>query len=195
MRKDLGVQPAIFPMPVLMVAAYDENGTVGVMNAAWGMICGHDKVALFIDEDHKTTKNIRAVKAFTVSLADKEHMDVADFYGIATGNKMPDKFKKSGYHAEKSIHVNAPIITEFPVALECELAEIVETENMYAIVGMIVNVSADEKVISENGKVDPLKLNALIFDQFQAGYYVATEKVGQAWSAGKALMQAAQEDE
>ena len=97
MRKDLGVQPAVFPMPVLMVAAYDENGTVGVMNVAWGMVCGHDKIALFIDEGHKTTKNIRAVKAFTVSLADKDHMDVADFYGIATGNKMPDKFAKSCY--------------------------------------------------------------------------------------------------
>ena len=192
MRKDLGVQPAVFPMPVLMVAAYDENGTVGVMNAAWGMVCGHDKIALFIDEGHKTTKNIRAVKAFTVSLADKDHMDVADFYGIATGNKMPDKFAKSGYHAKKSAHVNAPVITEFPVTMECELAEIVETENMHAVVGTIVNVSADENVISENGKIDPLKLNALIFDQFQAGYYVATEKVGQAWDAGKALMEAAQ---
>ena len=194
MRKDLGVQPAVFPMPVLMVAAYDENGTVNVMNAAWGMISGHDKIALFIDEGHKTTKNIKAVKAFTVSLADKDHMEGADFFGIATGNKMPDKFAKSGYHAEKSAHVNAPIITEFPVALECELAEVVETENLHAIVGNIVNVSADEKVISENGKVDPLKLNALIFDQFQAGYYVATEKVGQAWNAGKEMMKAAQEN-
>lgn len=188
MRKDLGIQPAVFPMPVLMVAAYDENGVVDVMNAAWGMICGHDKIALFIDEGHKTTKNIHMTKAFTVSLADKDHMDVADFYGIATGNTMPDKFEKSGYHAEKSAHVNAPIITEFPVALECELAEVVETEHMHAIVGKIVNVSADEKVIDENGKIDPIKLNALIFDQFQAGYYVATEKVGQAWDAGKELM-------
>jgi len=194
MRKDLGVQPAVFPMPVLMVAAYDENGTVDVMNAAWGMICGHGKIALFIDEDHKTTKNIRVSKAFTVSLADKDHMDVADFYGIATGNKMSDKFEKSGYHAEKSAHVNAPVVTEFPVTLECELAEIVETENLHAVVGKIVNVSADEKVISENGKVDPLKLKALIFDQFQAGYYVAGEKVGQAWNAGKALMEAAEAD-
>ena len=192
MRKDLGVQPAIFPMPVLMVAAYDENGTVNVMNAAWGMICGHDKIALFIDERHKTTKNIRTSKAFTISLADKDHMDAADFYGIATGNKMPVKFVKSGYHAEKSAHVNAPIITEFPVALECELAEVVENENLHAVVGKIVNVSADEKVISDNGKIDPMKLNALIFDQFQAGYYVATEKVGQAWSAGKTLMETAE---
>ncbi|MBU5481458.1 flavin reductase family protein [Blautia sp. MSJ-19] len=192
MRKDLGVQPAVFPMPVLMIAAYDENGVADVMNAAWGMISDHDKIALFIDEDHKTTKNIRKVKAFTVSIADRDHMDVADFYGIASGNTMPDKFEKSGYHVEKSTHVNAPIVTEFPVTLECELAEIVETENLHAVVGTIVNVSADEKVLSENGKVDPLKLNALIFDQFQSGYYVATEKAGQAWNAGKELMKAVQ---
>ena len=188
MRKDLGVVPAVYPMPVLMVAAYDENGVVNVMNAAWGMICAMDKIALFIDDDHKTTQNIRKVKAFSVSIADKEHMDVADFFGIATVNKMPDKFKNTGYHAEKSSKVNAPIINEFPLCMECELAEIVETENMFAVVGKIVNVNADEKVLSENGKVDPMKLNALIFDQFQSGYYVSSEKVGQAWNAGKELM-------
>lgn len=188
MRKDLGVVPAVYPMPVLMVAAYDENGVVNVMNAAWGMICGMDKIALFIDDDHKTTQNIRKVKAFSVSIADKDHMDVADFFGIATGNKMVDKFKNSGYHAVKSSKVNAPVIDEFPVCMECELAEIVETENMFAVVGKIINVNADEKVLSDNGKVDPLKLNALIFDQFQSGYYVSTEKVGQAWNAGKELM-------
>lgn len=188
MRKNLGKQPAVFPMPVLMVAAYDENGTVNVMNAAWGMICAMDKIALFIDEDHKTTKNIRAVKAFTVSIADRAHMEVADFFGIATGNKMPDKFAKTGYHAEKSGFVNAPVIEEFPVTIECELAEIVQTENMHAVVGKIVNVSADEKVLNEKGKIDPAKLDAIIFDQFQAGYYATGEKVGQAWKSGASLM-------
>lgn len=193
MRKNIEVQPAIFPMPVLMIAAYDENGVVNVMNAAWGTACDTDKIALVLDEDHKTTKNIKKVKAFTVSIADKAHIDGADFFGIASGNKMPDKFAKSGYHAEKSAFVNAPVITEFPVALECELAEIVDTENLYAVIGKIVNVSADEKVLLKNGKIDPMKLNALIFDQFQSGYYVATEKVGQAWNAGKEIMKAAQE--
>ena len=188
MRKNLGSQPAVFPMPVLTVASYDENGTVQVMNAAWGMICDMDKIALFIDEDHATTRAIRQTGAFTVSIADKDHMDVADYYGIATGNKMPDKFERSGYHAEKSTYVNAPVITEFPVTLECELAEITQTENLHAVVGRIVNVSADEKVLSENGKIDPMKLNALIFDQFQNGYYVATQKVGKAWNAGAGLM-------
>ena len=173
MKKDLGIMPAVYPMPVLMVAAYDESGRVNVMNAAWGMICGMDKIALFISEGHKTTQNILVSKAFTV--------------GIATGNKTPDKFERTGYHAIRSSRVNAPIVDEFPVTMECELAEVVQTENMYCIVGKIVNVTAEESVLSENGKVDPMKLNALIFDQFQNGYYVTGEQVGKAWNAGAAL--------
>ena len=189
MRKNLKVMPAVFPMPVLMVAAYDEQGKVNVMNAAWGTICDMDKIALIIDDEHKTTQNIRKVKAFTVSLADKEHIAEADFFGIASGNKISDKFQRTGFHAAKSALVNAPIIEEFPVSMECELAEIVETANLFAVVGKIVGVSADEEVLDANGKVDPLKLNALIFDQFQHGYYAVGEKVGQAWNAGKELME------
>ncbi len=188
MKKNIDNKMAIFPMPVLMIAAYDENGVVNVMNAAWGMICAEDKIALFIDEDHKTTKNIRKIKAFTVSLADKDHMAEADFFGIATGNKMPDKFERSQLHATKSANVNAPIIEEFPVVMECELAEIVETENLHAVVGKIINVQAEEKILDDKGKVDPTKLNALIFDQFQNNYYISTEKVGKAWNAGAKFM-------
>ncbi len=188
MKKDIETKIAVFPMPVLMIAAYDENGVVNVMNAAWGMISDMDKITLFIDEDHKTTKNIRAVKAFTVSIADKAHMAEADFFGIATGNKMADKFTRTGFHAVKSSHVNAPIIDEFPIAMECELLEIVQTENLHAVVGKIVNACADEKVLDDKGKVDPSKINALIFDQFQSGYYVVGEKVGKAWNAGAPFM-------
>ena len=188
MKKNLGVVPAVYPMPVLMVAAYDENGTVNVMNAAWGMICAMDKIALFIDEDHKTTQNLLKTKAFTVSIADRAHMDVADFFGIATGNKMPDKFARTGYHAAKSAFVNAPVIEEFPVVMECELLEHVKTESISGIVGRIVNVKAEEAVLNEKGKVDPEKLHALMFDQFQNGYYATGRKVGKAWNAGAGLM-------
>ncbi len=188
MKKNLGVIPAVFPMPVLMVAAYDENHVVNVMNAAWGMICDKDKIALFIDEEHKTTQNLLKTKAFSVSIADQAHMDVADFFGIATGNKMPDKFARSGYHAVQSTFVDAPVIEEFPVVMECSLAEVIHTSNIYCIVGKIVNTAAEERILSENGKVDPGKLQALIFDQFQHGYYLTGAKVGQAWNAGTALM-------
>lgn len=188
MKKDIGVAQAVYPMPVLMVAAYDANGKVNVMNVAWGQICDMDKVILFIGEGKKTWLNIMESKAFTVALADVDHMDVADFWGIASGNKIDDKFERTGYHAVKSDKVNAPIIEEFPVVMECEFLELVDTEYVSGIVGKIVNVKAEEAVLSENGKIDPAKTKALIFDQFQNDYYVTGDKVGTAWNAGVPLM-------
>ena len=188
MKKDLGLVQAVYPMPVLMVAAYDENEKVNVMNVAWGQICDDDKIILFIGEGKKTWLNIKASKAFTVALADRPHMDVADFFGIASGNRIDDKFERTGYHAVKSDKVHAPIIEEFPVVMECELLEFAKTEYISGIVGKIVNVKAEEAVLGEDGKVDPAKLNALIFDQFRNGYYVTGEKAGQAWNAGVGIM-------
>lgn len=188
MKKDLGVIQAVYPMPVLMVAAYDENEKVNVMNVAWGQICDEDKIILFIGEGKKTWLNIKASKAFTVAIADEAHMDAADFFGIASGNRINDKFERTGYTAVRSDKVYAPIIEEFPVVMECELLDILNTEYVSGIVGRIVNVKAEETVLSENGKVDPVKLRALIFDQFQHGYYISGEKIGQAWNAGIALM-------
>ncbi|MCI8534114.1 MAG: flavin reductase family protein [Hungatella sp.] len=188
MKKDLGLVQAVYPMPVLMVAAYDENEKVNVMNVAWGQICDEDKIILFIGEGKKTWLNIKASKAFTVSLADEKHVDVADFFGIASGNKIDDKFERTGYHAIKSDKVYAPIIEEFPVVMECELLEFLETEYVSGIVGKIVNVKAEETVLNENGKVDPVKLQALIFDQFQHGYYTTGKQIAKAWNAGAQLM-------
>lgn len=187
-KKSIGPQTAIFPMPVLMVAAYDENGKPNVMNAAWGQMCQADKVALFIDEDHKTTQNILKTKAFTVALADRAHVAEADYVGIASGNDTPDKFERSGLHEVKSEKVNAPVIQEFPIAVECELFEVVRTESMFAIVGKIVDAVADEEVLTADGKVDPAKLDAIAFDEYQSGYYAMGEKVATAWDAGTKLM-------
>jgi len=188
MKKDLGLVQAVYPMPVLMVATYDENEKTNVMNAAWGQICDEDKIILFIGEGKKTWLNIKASKAFTVSLADEAHVDVADFFGIASDNKMDDKFERTGYHAKKSDKVNAPVIEEFPVVMECVLLEFLKTEYVSGIVGKIVNVKAEENVLSENGKIDPVKLKALTFDQFQHGYYTTGKKIAKAWDAGTGLM-------
>lgn len=189
MKKDIGVVPAVYPMPVLMVAAYDKEEKVNVMNVAWGQICSGDKIILFIGEGKKTWLNIKESKAFTVALADEAHVDVADFFGIASGNKISDKFERTGYHAVKSDKVHAPIIEEFPVTMECELLEFVKTEHISGIVGKIVNVKADEEVIGENGKVSPEKLHAVLFEQFQNGYYTIGDKVAQAWNVGLPLME------
>jgi len=189
MKKDLGLIQAVYPMPVLMVAAYDENEKVNVMNVAWGQICSGDKIILFIGEGKKTWLNIKESKAFTVSLADEAHVEAADFFGIASGNKIDDKFERTGYHAKKSDKVHAPIIEEFPVVMECELLEFLKTEHVSGVVGKIVNVKAEENVLDENGKIDPVKLKALTFDSFQHGYYTTGKEIAKAWNVGAKLME------
>lgn len=188
MKKELGVKPYLFPMPVLMIATYGKDDKVDVMNMAWGGICANNMVALNITETHKTAKNIKERGAFTISIADIAHVKEADFFGIASGNRMDDKFERSGLHAVKSDKVDAPIVEEFPVTLECKVAAIQNDQAGFRVVGEIMNVLAEERVLDEKGNVDPTKLNAFVFDQFRSGYYAIGEKVGQAWSSGKDFM-------
>lgn len=188
MKKELGVKPYLFPMPVLMIATYGQEGKVDVMNMAWGGICAENMVALNIDEDHKTAKNIKERMAFTLSVADLDHLAEADFFGIATGNKMEDKFERTGMHAVRSDKVDAPVIEEYPLTLECKVVALESTVYGFRVLGEIVNVLADEKVLDEKGRVDPTRLNAFIFDQCQSGYYKVGEKVGQAWKSGTRFM-------
>ena len=175
-------------MPVLMIATYGENDKVDVMNMAWGGICDNNKVALNITESHKTAKNIKERMAFTISVADTKHLEESDFFGTASGNTMDDKFERTGMRAIKSSRVDAPIIEDYPITLECKVVKIQNDELGFRVIGEIVNVVADEKVLDENGKVDPTKLNAFVFDQFQNGYYKIGEKVGQAWKSGMKFM-------
>lgn len=188
MLKSLGVKPFVFPMPVLMIATYNEDGTVNVMNMAWGGICAENMVALNIGENKKTAKNIKAKGAFTLSIADIPHIKEADFFGIATGNTMPDKFARSGLNAVKSEAVDAPVVTDFPLTLECKVVECQNAPSGFRVLGEIVNVLADEKVLDEKGRVNPSLIQAFVFDQFQNGYYAIGEKVGQAWNAGAGLI-------
>ncbi len=188
MKKDLGVKPYLFPMPVLMIATYGDDGTVDVMNMAWGGICAENMVSLNIDTDHKTAKNIKKRGAFTLSIADVPHIQAADFFGIASGNKMEDKFARSGLTVVKSEKVDAPVVQEFPLTLECKVVEDKMEVYGHHVLGEIVGVLADESVLDETGKVDASKLNAFVFDQFRSGYYAIGEKVGQAWHTGAPLM-------
>lgn len=187
MLKELKVGPYLAPMPVLMIATYNDDGSVDVMNMAWGGICDTDKVALNIGARHKTSKNIAARKAFTISVADEAHMREADYFGIASGNTVADKFERSGLTATKSSRVDAPVIEEFPLTLECEVVEDDEAVSGHRVVGKIVGVLADDSVLDADGKPDIAKLRPLTFDTFHNGYYALGEKVGQAWCDGKGL--------
>lgn len=187
MMKDLGVRPYVFPMPVGMIATYNEDGSIDVMNMAWGGICSEDLVALNLDEGHKTSENIKRTKAFTLSIPDVAHVVEADYFGIASGNDTPDKFQRSGLTAVRSTRVDAPVVKEFPLTLECEVAEIQHGIEGFRVVGRIKNVLADESILDQDGNVDPVKLDPIMYDTFQQGYYAVGRKVGQAWDTGLGL--------
>ena len=184
MRKNFGSKSWLYPMPVLIVAAYDEEGKPNAMNAAWGGIFTDDHIGICISEGHKTTKNILATRAFTVSIATAEQLAACDYVGIVSGNKEPEKFAKAGFTATRSERVNAPIISELPMTLECEVVSYdVESNHL---VGRIVNVSADERILTD-GKIDYRKLRPITYDPISHHYIELGEIVGKAFSDGKRL--------
>ena len=186
MRKPLKLTEGIFPMPVLMVAAYNEDGSVNVMNAAWGTMQERGHVALNLTRTHKTVVDIEKRGAFTVSIADAAHVREADYFGVESGNQVPDKFARSGLTASKAETVDAPVINEFPLCLECRFIEYQADEYGCGVIGKVVNVTADESVM-EDGKVNMSLVNAIAFDPYTHGYYKVTERVGSAFKDGLAL--------
>ena len=169
-RVNFGVKPWLYPMPVLIVATYDENGVPDAMNAAWGIITD------------KTTENIAKTGAFTVSMATADTVTASDYVGIESATKVPDKFAKSGFHATRSEFVNAPLIDELPMALECK----VKSFDNGILVGEIVNINADESVLTD-GRIDPAKLKPISYDPVNHDYLVLGEKVGNAFKDGLKL--------
>lgn len=183
MRKQIKTTEAIFPMPVLMIATYNDDGTINVMNAAWGTMLERDQVILNLTESHKTVKNIRKRRAFTVSIADANHVKEADYFGVVSGNNIANKFVNSNLSATKSENVDAPIINEFPICMECSL---LDEESNWGIVGKVVNVTALESVMKDD-KVDIDLLEAIAFDPYTHGYYRVGERVGNAFKDGLEL--------
>ncbi|MGM9642446.1 MAG: flavin reductase family protein [Eubacteriales bacterium] len=184
MRKNFGAQTWLYPMPVLIIATYDENCNPDAMNAAWCGIVDRGYIGLCLSASHKTTENILNRKAFTVSVGDAVHVVAEDYVGLVSANNEPAKFAKAGFTQTKSQFVDAPVINELPMALECEY---VKTTADGLIIGKIINVSADESVLGENGKIDPSKFRPVSFDPVNNKYIAFGEQVGNAFSDGTKL--------
>lgn len=184
MRKNFDAKPWMYPLPVLLIGTYDENGNADLMNAAWGGLYDADKVILCLSAGHKTTKNILAKKAFTVSFADAEHVTEADYVGLVSANNEPEKLKKAGFNTVKSEKIDAPLFEELPMTLECRLLKVTEDGN---IIGEIVNISADESILNANGTIDPEKLCPISFDPIRNVYTKMGAVVGKAFSDGDSL--------
>ena len=182
MRKNIKTTEGIFPMPVLMVATYNEDGSVDVMNAAWGTMFERDQVVLNLTETHKTVKNIKERKAFTVSIADSKHVVEADYFGVVSANNTPNKFENSKLTATKSENIDAPIINEFPICMECEFIEYGDC----GVIGKVINTSVDVNAMNGD-KVDIEKVSAIAIDPYTHGYYTVTKRVGNAFKDGMQL--------
>ena len=185
MRKNFGAKAVCYPMPVFIIGTYNADGTPNAMNAAWGGISEETEITVCVDSGHKTAENLLARKAFTVSMATAEQLTACDYVGMVSGNKVPDKFAKAGFHATASEFVDAPLIDELPMALECEVLSY--DEESCRLVGRIVNVSADEAVLGDNGKVDPGKLRPITFDPMNHTYLELGNVVAKAFDEGKKL--------
>ena len=185
MRKNFGPKPYTYPQPVFILAAWGENGTPNAMNAAWGGISDSNELSMCISAGHKTTRDLLARGAFTVSMADAAHVAACDYVGIVSGNSAPDKFARAGFHAVPAEHVDAPLIEELAVAVECRLKSY--DPETGRLVGEIVNVSVDERVLNTEGKVDVRKAQPITFDPFNNTYVILGETVGRAFHDGAAL--------
>lgn len=180
-RIDFGVKPVMYPMPVLIIATYDENGVPNAMNAARGIITDMNEISISMG-DHKTTDNLAKTGAFTVSMATEEYVTACDYVGVESARKVPDKFVRAGFHATKSEKVNAPLIDELPMALECKLKSL----DNGILIGEIVNVNADESILTD-GKIDPKKLKPISFDPVNNTYIGLGNVVGKAFGDGLKL--------
>ena len=186
MKKQIKTTEAIFPMPVLLISTFCEDGSVDVMNAAWGTMLNRDKVALNLTETHKTVQNIKRRKGFVVHIADAKHVAEADYFGIVSGNNVPDKFEKSGLSFTASDLVDAPVINEFPIAMECEFTEYQSDETGIGVIGKVLRTSVEESLLKD-GKVDIDSLEAIAFDPYTFGYYKVGGRVGNAFKDGAKL--------
>ena len=186
MKQQIKTTEAIFPMPVLLVATYNEDGTVDVMNAAWGTMLDRGRVALNLTETHKTVENIKRRKAFVVHIADAAHVVEADWFGVVSAKKEKDKFAKSGLSATKSTLVDAPIINELPIAMECEFIEFQGDDTGLGVIGKVLQTSVEASKMKD-GKVDIESLNAIAFDPYTHGYYQVSKRVGEAFKDGLKL--------
>lgn len=188
-RKNFSDEMVITPLPAIMIATWDEKENPDVMMAAWGGQCGPKHITFTLSA-HKTTENIRKKQAFTVSFADRKTIAQSDYFGIVSANDVPDKVKKAGFTVTKSPNVDAPIINEYPLTLECKVVVMDEDEKGGArIVGEVVNMSADESILDADGKIDLEKLQPVVYDSSKQYYRAVGEKVGEAWSSGKAFQE------
>ena len=185
--KSYNPKPWMLPQTVLIIGTYDNEGRPNAMNAAWSGQWDAKEIMISMGI-HATTDNLNRNGEFTIAFATAETMLAADYVGIVSAKKEPDKIKKTGWNVVKASHVNAPVFTDFPMTMECRIKEkIGESASGYYIIGEIVNILVDEKYIAADGQPDVEKMHLITFDPIHHGYIQLGTKVGNAFADGNKL--------
>ncbi|MDO4510213.1 MAG: flavin reductase [Bacteroidales bacterium] len=185
--KSFAPKPWVAPQPVLIIGTYNDDGTPNAMNAAWGGQWDMKEIVISMGA-HATTLNLNRSGEFTAAFATESTMVASDFVGIVSAKNDPAKMEKTGWSTQRAEKVNAPVFTDFPMTLECRIKEkIDESAEGYYIVAEIVNILVDENYLAEDGNPDIEKMHLIVFDPVHHSYIALGQKVGQAFSDGKAL--------
>ncbi|MBR3488013.1 MAG: flavin reductase [Bacteroidales bacterium] len=184
----MGAKIFVTPQPALMIGTYDENGNPDVMMAAWGGQCDGNQVCFRLSP-HRTTTNLRATREFTLSYATVRDVAESDYFGTVSANDVPDKIARTGFTVTKSQNINAPIIDQYPLTLECRVVEIIERGNDGCfVIGEVVNTIADPAILTD-GRIDLCKLQPIVFDAAIPAYRAVGDTVGAAWGAGQVFIE------
>ena len=105
---------------------------------------------------------------------------------MVSGSNEPKKFEKTGMTFVKSELVDAPIINELPVAIECEFIEYQSDETGLGVIGKVLRTSVEEANMKD-GRIDIDSLEAIAFDPYTHGYYKVGGRVGEAFKDGLKL--------
>jgi flavin reductase (DIM6/NTAB) family NADH-FMN oxidoreductase RutF len=189
MKLSLTAQTILLPSPVLIIGTYCSDGRPNMMTAAWGGISSSKPpcISVSLREATLSYHNIKETKAFTVNVPSEKYYKEADYVGLVSGRDR-DKFKDTHLFPEKSKLVNAPIVREFPYALECKLIKEIDLGLHTMFVGEIVGMTADSNVLNPNHVPDIEKVRPMLWGSFGSmAYYNIGEKLGDAFSSGNEL--------
>jgi flavin reductase (DIM6/NTAB) family NADH-FMN oxidoreductase RutF len=188
MKKSLGAKTIVYPTPVFIIGTYDDQGRANAMNAAWGGVVssGPPAVGVSVRKNRYTYANIQSRAAFTINIPSERHLIAADYFGVVSGADV-DKLTAAGLTTTKSQHVDAPIIVEFPFALECRLLQVVEVGVHTQFIGEIINIQADTSALDEKGHLDIERVQPFLFAPGNLAYYGIGKQLSKAFTHGKAF--------
>lgn len=167
----------LYPIPAVLVTVADKKGNDNVLTIAWtGTVCSDPAmVYISVRPSRHSYPMLKETGEFVINLTTKDLAFATDYCGVKSGKK-EDKFEAMNLTKEKAKFVNAPLIKESPVNIECEVTQIIPCGSHDMFLAKVLCVHADEQYMDETGRFDLSKANPLVYSHGQ--YYAIGEHIG-----------------